>query len=567
MKKVLLSPLAAVLFSLTCAAQPWANAKLDINQVETTINSNGDLFWNYSSGVYEVPNDSGKTTIFAGATWIGGLDAAGTLHVAAQTYRQSGNDFYPGPVMNTASYSPATDAQWNQVWKINKTTIDSFILWTANPALYPGYTIPSIISNWPAHGDVPAGQAANLAPFVDRNADGVYNPANGDYPCIKGDQALFVIYNDDRNTHTETGGAKFTLEVHAMMYAYSAPGSWLDSTVFINYKLFNRSNTDYDSLYWGHWTDFDIGDYADDYVGCDVARSISYGYNGDADDGTSPTPGAGTYGANPPAQGLMFLRGPEAIPLDGIDNDRDGIVDEADETWAMGHFVYFNNDFSTMGNPAIAIDYYNYLRGYWKDNTPLTYGGNGYGGSTPADFMFPGNTDPLGWGTNMVPQLPWDEASSGNIPFDRRTIASAGPFQFDAGKQMCIDIGMVYGRGHSGPASSVAAMQNAADSASAFYVQNNPCDCDVNTTGIAEQYDATAGIYPNPASESVNIICGNNSTGAVVEIVDATGKLVSSTTVLSGNSTVVDISSFAPGIYFVRVNKGSVVLTGKFIRN
>jgi hypothetical protein len=38
-------------------------------------------------------------------------------------------------------------------------------------------------------------------------------------------------------------------------------------------------------------------------------------------------------------------------------------------------------------------------------------------------------------------------------------------------------------------------------------------------------------------------------------------------TVLSGNSTVVDISSFAPGIYFVRINKGSVVYTGRFIRN
>lgn len=566
MKKILLSSLLAVSFA-QLPAQTWANAVIDINEVETTINSNGDLFWNYSSGLYEVPNDGGASTIFAGATWIGGVDAGGNLHVAAQTYRQTGNDFYPGPVMNTSSYSATTDAQWNQVWKINKTTIDSFILWFANPSLYPGYTVPAVISGWPANGDVPSGQAATLAPYVDVNTDGFYNPANGDYPCIKGDQALFVMYNDDRNIHTESGGAKFTLEVHAMMYAYSAPGTWLDSTVFINYKLFNRSTTDYDSLYWGHWNDFDLGYYADDYVGCDVARSISYVYNGDADDGSSPTPGPATYGANPPAQGLMFLRGPEATPMDGVDNDRDGTVDEADETWAMGHFVYFNNDFTVMGNPENAQHYYNYLNGYWKDGSPLTYGGNGYGGATPADFMFPGTTDPLGWGTNMVPQLPWDEVSSGNMPGDRRAVASAGPFRFDAGKQMCIDAAMVYGRGNAGPVSSVHAMQNAADSAAAFYTQNNPCDCDVNTTGIAEQQDATVGVYPNPATDNINIVCGDNSAGARVEIVDVNGKVVKTTTVLSGNSVMINTSDLSAGVYFVRVNKDAAVLTGRFVKN
>jgi hypothetical protein len=567
MKKILLSSVALLGLAACACAQPWANAVIDVNKVKTTINSNGDLFWNYSSGRYEVPADSGRHTIFAGATWIGGLDAAGTLHVAAQTYRQSGNDFYPGPVMNTSSYSAATDAQWNQVWKINKATIDSFIIWFANPSVYPGYTVPAVITNWPSNGDVVAGQAAQLAPYVDVNSDAHYDPSNGDYPCIKGDQALFVIYNDDRNTHTESGGAKFTLEVHAMMYAYSAPGSWLDSAIFINYKLYNRSTTDYDSLYWGHWNDYDIGDATDDYVGCDVARSIGYAYNGDANDGATALPAAGTYGANPPAQGLKYLRGPEATPLDGVDNDRDGTIDEADETWAMSHFVYYNNDFSVTGNPAAPMDYYYYLNGYWKNGTTLTYGGNGYGGSTPADFMFPADSDPLGWGTNFVPQAPWDEMSSGNLPGDRRALSSSGPFRFDAGKQMCIDVVSVFGQGAAGPASGIRAMQNASDSAATFYAQNNPCTCDESTVGIASHEHAVVGLYPNPATETVNIVCGDNASGSVIEIADATGKVVHTSTVLSGNSAVVDISNLPAGIYFVRVNKGSVVLSGKFIRS
>ena len=45
----------------------------------------------------------------------------------------------------------------------------------------------------------------------------------------------------------------------------------------------------------------------------------------------------------------------------------------------------------------------------------ITYGGNGYGGITVGDFMFPGNTDQLD-GNQLVPQAPWDETSSETLP-------------------------------------------------------------------------------------------------------------------------------------------------------
>lgn len=540
-------------------AQTWAFASLDINQVKAGINSNGDLFWNYSNPAFEVPQDSGRHTIFAAASWIGGLDAGGQLHVAAQTYRQSGNDFYPGPVMNTSAYSATTDAQWNRVWKINKTTIDSFLMWRANPGNFPTYVIPGVILSWPGNGDVLAGQSALLAPFIDVNADGVYDPYTGDYPCIKGDQAIFFLFNDDRNGHGESGGTKMKIEVHGMVYGYNAPGTWLDTTVFLNYKLYNRSSSTYHDVYWGQWTDFDIGDYSDDYIGCDVTRHIAYGYNGDVNDGATAIPNSGTYGANPPAQGVVFLKGPEADTLDGIDNDRDGLFDEPGEVCRMSHFIYYNNDFTVTGSPENATHYYNYMSGYWKDASPVTYGGTGYGGSTPTDFMFPGTTIPT--------QAPWDEANSGNLPADRRGVASSGPFTLEPSESSCLDFAYVSGRGNSGPSSGVTAMQNAADSAYAFYQNNNPCTCDENPLSVQSQESSLVGIYPNPVNESVNIICGDNSTGAVVEILDVNGKVVKTTDVLSGNSVVVNTSDLPGGVYFVRVNKGSVVLTGKFVRN
>src|SRR5438067_2097782 len=80
-----------------------AQTDLDINNVRTVILINGDMWWRTgnSNAVYEIPKGSKKNSLFAGAIWIGGLDNAGLVRTAAQTYRQSGDDFWPGPVDTT----------------------------------------------------------------------------------------------------------------------------------------------------------------------------------------------------------------------------------------------------------------------------------------------------------------------------------------------------------------------------------------------------------------------------------------------------------------------------------
>ena len=64
----------------------------------------------------------------------------------------------------------------------------------------------------------------------------------------------------------------------------------------------------------------------------------------------------------------------------------------------MSKFVYYNNDGTVQGNPSGGTDFYNYLRGIWRDNVPMTFGGDGHGagaGSTTdeCNFMFPGTSD------------------------------------------------------------------------------------------------------------------------------------------------------------------------------
>ena len=115
----------------------------------------------------------------------------------------------------------------------------------------------------------------------------------------------------------------------------------------------------------------------------------------------------------------------------------------------MSKFVYYNNDFTVTGNPENGTDIYNYLRGIWKDNVPMTFGGDGHGsgqGSTTQEcnFMFPGTSD------DQFPGQEWTEQTAGNIPADRRFLQSAGPFTLLPGAVNEITTGVVWARAKSG---------------------------------------------------------------------------------------------------------------------
>ena len=108
-----------------------------------------------------------------------------------------------------------------------------------------------------------------------------------------------------------------------------------------------------------------------------------------------------------------------------IDDDNDGIIDEPFEQMAMTKFLYFNNTLPgipiSQTDPINGTEYYQYMTGFWKDGTPLTCGGNGYGGNSSANFAYSGNTYTNGiCGTNN-----WSETGSGS---DKRFIMSTGPY-------------------------------------------------------------------------------------------------------------------------------------------
>ena len=467
-------------------SEATAQTDLSVNNVRCRILM-GDMWWDLANGVYEIPKGGKIHSIFAGSLWIGGIDVGGQLKVAAQTYRQTGNDFWPGPLDTTnASVDLDVCAAYDKHFRITRKEVETFVA--------TGASTPAI-TGWPGNGDASLGQAHYLAPFFDKNADGVYNPASGDYPgydliagdgygdcqesnCIPvdqlfGDETLWWVFNDKGNIHGETGGQPIGLEVRAQAFGFFTDDE-INNMTFYNYRIFNRSTFQVDSCYFGVWCDADLGTATDDFVGCDVKRGIGYTYNGDNDD-----EGTAGYGINPPAVGIDFFRGPIADKNDGKDNNRNCQKDEPCEQIVMSGFMYYNNTQGVPnGNPSGSTHFYNYLKMKWGDGTDVKYGGDGYTSTGPVcNFMFPSSSDIHDWGLgaastcSTTPTLPlWDEVTAGNTPADRRMLESAGPFTLLPGAVNVITTGVVWARANAGGAqASVKLLQIVDDKAQALF--------------------------------------------------------------------------------------------------
>ncbi|MCS6790218.1 MAG: hypothetical protein NZ580_04475 [Bacteroidia bacterium] len=443
-----------------CTA-PTSSVQLDINNVRCLIHNGGDMWWDLANHPrYEVPKVPPGVpaihSLFAGAVWVGGLDAAGRLRLAAQTYRQSGVDFFAGPLSLEGSTDASTCQQWDRHFVIMREEIDNFIsTQRSNPQQADASNFPNVYA-WPGTNPAP-GFERNLAPYVDVDGNSEYNPSGGDYPKIDGDMAIWWVYNDKGNVHTETGAAPIGMEIQAMAFAFATRDD-INSMTFYKYKLINRGSLALRQTYMAVWVDADLGNYRDDYVGCDTTRGLGYCYNGDNDD-----TGADGYGRNPPAIGTDFFQGPI-----GDDGNR----------LKMTNFMYYNNDPSVIGNPSNAIHFYNYMRSIWKDGSPLVANNrNGYGSGNPTNFIYAG--DPARCAAQFNPPAPgWTEVSAGNAPDDRRYLQSAGPFTLQPGAVNEIVVGVPWARDINGIYSSagylgsVCLVYNADDLAQALFDNN-----------------------------------------------------------------------------------------------
>lgn len=435
-RKTLRSPQSTTKMKFGSDCDPATqSADLDINNVRTKILNGGDMWWDLNNAKYEIPklpsetNEVRKHSLFSGAIWIGGEDN-GQLKLAAMTYRQRGSDFWPGPLdPATANTSKDQCDIWDAIYKVDGSTIIEH----ANN--FNGAVDPSI-QNWPGE----------FAPYRDANNNGIYDPQGGDYPVLRNvcngleldnaaedqpDQMLWWIYNDKGNIHSETQGEPIGVELQTTAFAFSTNDEINDMT-FYTTRIINRGFNNLENTFFGQWVDADLGNFSDDYVGCDVGLSLGFCYNGDDND-----EGVLGYGLNPPSVGVDFFEGPTVV--------NNGVTEEL----GMSKFVYYNNNANSInGNPGIATDFYNYLRGRWRTGTDIQFGGDGITGTdgTPANYMFPFDTDP------DHPNKNWNEKEAGNAPADRRFIQSSGPFILEPGAIQRLTVGVVWARTNFGGA-------------------------------------------------------------------------------------------------------------------
>ncbi len=419
--------LFVLLFSNMVSAQPisdcdvgQAGTALDVNNVRAWLTNTGRLFGKGRHEIYQVPKRDSINATSWQMLWMGGR-VDGELRIAASDYYPA---WWPGP-LDVFGNPPADCQPYDRLFKIDRRDIERYNA--------TGEATPDL-AEWP--WDLGA-------PVVD--GDGVvdnYNLEGGDRPELMGDQMVWWVMNDRGkdpwwfNSHVLPMG----MEVKVTAFAFdrrsyqNALDPLLQHTTFYRYRLTYRGNAPLEDLYFGLWTEVNLGGRNDDFVGSDSTLHLTFVYNGREEDTQ--------YGMAPPAIGTVVLKGPK-VPQDGRDNDRDGRIDEADEHLGLSAFaMHFKGTNNVQGHPSQMEHAYGYMQNRWLDGVPITYGGRGRGFSnTPTRFMFSGNP----------PDFWSEENPSGHGPEGvggyRWGVTTSGPFRMVPGEQQEILVAIVWARG------------------------------------------------------------------------------------------------------------------------
>ncbi len=475
---------------------------LNVNQLKADATPSTNLFfdpWNNRPG-FEAPQGSGVYAIYSASPWVTGFHN-GTMHSAAPTY-----DNQPAPT--AGPHAAVMDAdfyeRYYQVWKLDQATIAQH----AQQWDQSGYVMPYAITTWPGNGNVDNGEPARLAPFKDLDNDGLYEPASGEYPLIRGDQAVYFILHSEQDA--DSLHPPMQLDLHVMHYAYNTAGNAdLQHTVFTNYRIVNRGDLDFTGVRFGAFTDMDLGYDSDDLAGCDSLLGLFFNYNGDGLD--EPGFGSPGYGANIPAQGVLFLN--QAMSAHNAICRSAGFVTPLEDA------IYGTFQGAPFAQPLSPLDH-------------------------PTHFEYPGGA----W----VDQL--------NSCSGRYAVGSSGPFTLNAGDTLCVDLAYPWARAASGdPLESLEALRTRAQAVKNWY-QAQAWDCGEVEDIITRLDDmgSTTGLklHPNPANSWVVVERGEWNGPARFHLMDVSGRSLLDQ---SGNgpSVTLDLAGIAPGSYLVVVDDGT----------
>jgi hypothetical protein len=504
-------------------SQVFNYSTLDFNNAKSQVNDEGAFFYASTSNSlgYEIPKGGGVSSIYCGSYFFGGYDPLGQLHLSGSLFNRNnlnaGAGLHSGPIANQNAYASIqySNLYQNSIWNVASADIDNHIANFQNS----GYVIPSSIATWPGNGASSLGVANQLAPYIDVNNNGVYEPALGDYPDIRGDQAVYVIMNDKSYL---PGADAMNIEVHAMFYQFSS-GNYLNNTTFLNLRVFNRSNTTYSNYRQALIMDFDIGNFSDDYVGCYAQNNVLFGYNGDLVDEVNA--GNIGYGTSIPSQGVVSL---------------------SHDLYSAGPYGLGGQTFPDEFGTWLMMNGQDYNSSYWIDPS----------NSLPTLFKWNGN-----------PNIPadWTERALNNPKGDRRGIMTIQEPTLPAGGSICSDYAFIYDRS-AGPFENAQNVIYIAAAIRNLYQNNDLFPCQSGSFSAVNQLEENdaSSVFPNPSNGQFTLEM-KEFTAYSIRVTDALGKTIHTEHFTGKSATITLHQIVSRGVYFVTIDSEMGTSTHKVI--
>ncbi len=409
---------------------------ISINTILMYLSNNGDMALNNTTNAagLEWPQGSGKNAIFEDGIIWGGF-VAGELRVGGSAYRHG---LQPGPLDESGNPANPQDPKYH-IFKVRRITATTFTAMTVSEQ----ERLKKDYMEWPADTKPPYDK---YAPFTNRDGVAGYQPDFDkwlaeqaepdlkkhvvDEPFFIGDEVIYYVSNDmDPAITTYLYGTKpIGIEIQVLLWGYQSTGP-LGNMIFTKYSFVNRGTDDLVDAYVSKWSDPDLGDANDDYVGIDTTLSLGYVYNGIARDAV--------YGI-PPAAGYDFFQGPivPGAPTDtavynfGKKGGYKNLQVSSFAFYINGSQIYRD---PAQGTAAGGIEMYNYQKG-------LVWNGNPFvDPTTGLDTKFCLAGDPItkkGWVDGIL-----------NRPDDRRFLMTAGPFTLKKNERQEVVVATIIGRG------------------------------------------------------------------------------------------------------------------------
>ena len=430
--------------------------KININNISTFIYNTGsaDLSLTGDSG-FEFPKLSGKTLVYeSGLLWGGKVN--GQIRSGGSSYNTG---LRPGKILSNGkpddpnslsvrAYRVRTDFKTGDLStevKDEKKDLQT---------IYNQYE--KDWNEWPARSG---------APFKDVNGNGLYEPSI-DIPGVPdADQTIWFVTNDLDSIQTKKlyGSLPMGVEMQTTVWAYKNVDP-LNNMIFKRYLLINKSNAKFEDMYFGIWSDPDIGgDAGDDLVGCDTLLNLGYDYNGDDSD-----PSYGTY---IPSVGFCLLQGPI---VSGGSNDKAKFMNKqiyGKKNLQMTAFSWVAKFPQPYSDPILnsysgTLQLYNFMQGNLNDGTPfpnpLTGGTTKLplsGDPITQQGFVAGKTYPNGWIDRI---------------HDRRMMLCSGSFNMAVGDTQEVIFAQIAAGGDKGFSrlASVSLLKKSVSAAKQLYKEN-----------------------------------------------------------------------------------------------